>query len=237
MKKNSAKQLLGLMVLVLTSQVEAATVNIGAVASTSTTGQFLSASTTINTVGLVKVGFFSKTSAELAAIVTGWTGATSAYDRYNSLNSFFTQIGTAVAPATTGGTLGGSTTGLYNTAGSGWNFSSAGGIAGTASYVDLALAPQNTVMYIWAFNNTDFSASTFNPTQWALVTNQGATSTWKIPGSGTLSMQLANVTQASDVILGNDTGNSVNMVAIPEPSSLSLVALGLIGVSFLRRKK
>jgi len=221
-------------------QVQSATVNVGAVANSTITGQFLSANKATNTVGLIKVGFFStKTSADLATIVGGWgdNPAITAYQRYDDLNKLFTQIGTTVNPSTAGGTLGGSSGGLYNTAGSGWNFSSSGNVSGTANYVDLALAPQNTVMYIWAFNNTDFGSSTFNITEWALVTNQSGTSTWKIPGSGTLSLQLANVIQGTDAILGTDLGASFQMVAVvPEPSIIQMLAIGLVGVFSLRQK-
>ena len=239
MKKNMIKLAMLLMGAIILNQSQAATVNVGAVASSSSTGQFLSTSGGLNTVGLIKVGFFSgRTSTDLASIVSGWTGSTTAYQRYNSLNSLFTQIGTAVSPATTGGTVGGSTTGLYNAAGAGWNFSSLGAAAGTASYVDLALVPQNSQMYIWAFNNSDFGSSSFNPTQWALVTNLSGTSNWVMPGSGTLSMQLLNVTRGADVILGTDAAANVNMVAIiPEPSSASLLALGVAGLVALRIRR
>jgi hypothetical protein len=241
MNKNIIKVAMLLIGALIVNQSQAATVNVGAVASSAGTGQFLSTTGAINTAGLIKVGFFSgKTSADLTSIVSGWTGATTAYQRYNSLNSLFTQIGTVVAPSSSGGSLGGSTTGLYNAAGAGWNFSTAGAAAGTASYVDLALVPQNTQMYIWAFNNSDFSASTFNPTQWALVTNLSGTSNWVIPGSGTLSMTLSSVTRGADVILGTDAGTSINMVnvsTIPEPSSASLLALGVAGLVALRARR
>jgi hypothetical protein len=239
MNKNIIKIAMLLIGALIVNQSQAATVNVGAVATTTTTGQFLSTTGAINTTGLIKVGFFSgKTSADLTSIASGWTGSTTAYQRYDSLNSLFTQIGTVVAPLSAGGSLGGSTTGLYNAAGAGWNFSSSGAVAGTANYVDLALVPQNTQMYIWAFNNSDFTSSAFNPTQWALVTNLSGTSNWSIPGSGTLSLQLASVTRSADVILGTDVGASINMVAIiPEPSSASLLALGVAGLVALRARR
>jgi len=185
------------------------------------------------------VGFFSgKTSTDLASIVSGWTDSTTAYQRYNSLNSLFTQVGNIVNPSTGGGTVGGTTTGLYNTAGAGWNFSPTGGISGTASYVDLALVPQSTQMYVWAFNNSDFGSSSFNPTQWALVTNQSGTANWVMPGSGALSMVLSSVNRTADVILGADAAANINMVAvIPEPSSASLLVLGMAGLVALRVRR
>jgi hypothetical protein len=239
MNKNIIKVAMLLMGALILEQSEAATVNVGVVANSAGVGQFSTSTGAINTVGLVKVGFFSgKTSADLTSIASGWTSATTAYQRYNSLNSLFTQVGNIVNPATTGGTVGGSTTGLYNSAGAGWNFSATGGISGTASYVDLALVPQNTQMYVWAFNNSDFSASTFNPTQWALVTNQSGTANWVIPGSGALSMVLSSVTRSTDVILGTDAVANINMVnIIPEPSSASLLALGVAGLVALRARR
>jgi len=231
-----AMLLIGALIL---NQSQAATVNVGFVANNASAGQFSTSTGAINTVGLIKVGFFSgKTSTDLASIVSGWTGATTAYQRYNSLNSLFTQVGNIVNPSSSGGTVGGSTFGLYNTAGSGWNFSPTGGISGTATYVDLALVPQSTQMYVWAFNNSDFGSSSFNPTQWALVTNQSGTANWVIPSSGALSMVLSSVTRSTDVILGTDATANINMVAIiPEPSSASLLAIGVAGLVALRVRR
>lgn len=244
--KKTIKLVIGCL-LAVSAVSQAATVNVGAVANSATTGQFLSllpdgVTTATTTTGLLKVGFFDITTSDLQSIVAGWSSSApgSKFAAYNLLNSHFTQIGTAVAPATTGGTLGGSSTGLYNTAGSGWNFSSAGNVSGTANYVDLALAPQNTQMYMWAFNGSDFSSGGFNSTQWALVTHY-ATGQWKLPGSGTLSMVLNTVgasgsSASADIVLGTDNGNSLNMVAIvPEPSTSALMMFGSVGLLALRR--
>jgi len=239
MNKNTIKLAMLLMGALILSQGQAATVNIGVVANNAGVGQFSTSAGSINTVGLIKVGYFSgKTSTALASIVSGWTDSTTAYQRYNSLNSLFTQIGNVVNPATAGGTVGGSTTGLYSAASAGWNFSPTGGISGTASYVDLALVPQSTQMYVWAFNNSDFGSSSFNPTQWALVTNQSGTANWVVPGSGALSMVLSSVSRSTDVILGTDATANIKMVAIiPEPSSASLLALGVAGLVALRARR
>ena len=219
-----------------------ATVNVGAVANSTSTGQYLSVSGTSVTTGLIKVGFFgTKTFSDLQAVINGWTGSTTALDAYNSLNTLFTQIGTTINPSSSGGTLGGSTTGLYASAGAGWNFSSSGFVSGTANYVDLALAPQNTQIYIWAFNNTDFTFSSASaPTQWSLVTDRNATGgTWVIPGSGALSMVCNTVTSQSDVLLGTDNGNNINMtlMPIPEPMTANLVVAGLLTTIAFRRKR
>lgn len=218
----------------------AATVNIGVVANSATTGQYLSLTgTTVNS-GLIRVGFFSgKSFADIQTVINGWSGSTTALAAYTSLNSLFTAVGTVVSPSSSGGTYGGSPTGLYSTAGSGWNFSSSGNVSGTASYVDLALAPQNTQIYVWAFNNTDFTFSSASaPTQWALVTDRNPTGgTWTIPGSGALSAVLNSVSTQSDILLGTDNGNNVNMVSvIPEPSAFSLLAISFICANALRRK-
>jgi len=237
--KNKLKLTLGTLIA-LPVFLQAATVNVGTVATSSTTGQYLTSTGAINTAGFVRVGFFDKSFAELQTTISGWSGSTTALAAYTSLNNSFTAIGTVIAPASTGGSLGGSTTGLYQTAGAGWNFSSAGAVSGTANFVDLALAPQGTQIYVWAFNNSDLTfASGTAPTQWALVTDRNATGgTWTMPGSGTLSTLLSAVSTQSDVLLGTDNGNNVNMAAIiPEPSSASLLAIGVAGLVALRARR
>lgn len=231
------------LVAIAGTSVQAATVNVGAVANSSTVGQFLTvlpdSSTSITTTGLIKVGFFDITTTALQNLVNGWA-PTSKYDAYNLLSAHFTQIGTTVNAPSTGGTLGGSTGGLYSTAGAGWNFSSSGNVSGTANYVDLALAPQNTQMYIWAFNGSDFTSGGFDSSQWALVTHY-ATGQWKLPGSGGVSLVLNAVgasgsSASADVVLGTDNGANVNLVAIvPEPSTGALMMIGAVGLVALRR--
>lgn len=229
--------------LIMTCATRAATVNVGAVANSSTVGQFLTTlpggTTSTTTTGLIKAGFFDITTTALQSLVASWT-PTSKYDAYSLLNSHFTQIGTTINPSSSGGTLGGSTGGLYSTAGAGWNFSSSGNISGTANYVDLALAPQNTQMYIWAFNGSDFTSGGFDSTQWALVTHY-ATGQWKLPGSGGLSMVLNAVgasgsSASADIVLGTDNSANVNMVDIvPEPSTGALMLIGAFGLVAMRR--
>jgi len=240
------KQLISMTVALVaaySASVQAATVNVGAVANSSATGQFLTVlpggGTSITTTGQIKVGFFDITTTDLQTLVNSWS-PTSSYNAYSLLNSHFTQIGTVINPSSSGGTLGGTTTGLYSTPGSGWNFSSSGNVSGTANYVDLALAPQNTQMYIWAFNGSDFTSGGFNSTQWALVTHY-ATGQWKVPGSGALSMVLntvgaSNSSASADVVLGVDNGNNVNMVdLVPEPSTGALMMIGAFGLLAMRR--
>ena len=231
------------LVAVYSASVQAATVNVGAVANSTATGQFLTVlpggGTSITTTGQIKVGFFDITTTDLQTLVSSWS-PTSSYNAYSLLNSHFTQIGTVINPSSSGGTLGGTLAGLYTTAGSGWNFSSSGNVSGTANYVDLALAPQNTQMYIWAFNGSDFTSGGFNSTQWALVTHY-ATAQWKLPGSGALSMVLNTVgasgsSASADVVLGVDNGNNVNMVdLVPEPSTGALMMIGGFGLLAMRR--
>jgi hypothetical protein len=226
-------------VFVLPALLQAATVNVGTVASSSGTGQYLTSTGSLVTTGFVRIGFFNKSFAELQTTINGWTGSTTALAAYNSLNNSFTAIGTAINPAASG-TLGGTTTGLYTTPGANWNFSSGGAVSGTANLVDLALAPIGTQIYVWAFNNSDLSfVSGTAPTQWALVTDRAASGgTWVMPSSGALSTLLSAVSTQSDVLLGTDNGLNVNMVAIiPEPSSASLVALGVAGLVALRVRR
>jgi hypothetical protein len=221
-------------------KVAAATVTVAAVANNSSTGQYISNDGNLVTTGLVKVGFFRQSSFyDIQSVINNWSSSTTALEKYNSLNSLFTPIGTEISPPPTGGTYGGSTTGLYSTPYGGWIFSSTGRIAGAASYIDLALVPQGSQIYQWAFNNFDFTFDSADaPTEWALVTSRDPYG-WMIPGIGGLSTVLSRVTTQDDVLLGSDNGNNVNMTPIsaPEPSSLSLLALGGVLVALGRRKR
>jgi hypothetical protein len=227
-------------------KVAAATAIVGAVAINSSTGQYYSNDGNLVTTGLIKVGFFRQSSFyDIQSVINNWSSSTTAFEKYNSLNSLFTPIGTEISPPTSGGTYGGSTTGLYSTPDAGWNFSSTGRIAGTASYIDLALVPQGSQIYQWAFNNFDFTFDSADaPTEWALVTNRDPLGfpAWTMPGMGVLIMVLNRVSPQDDILLGSDNGNNVNMtpisaINVPEPSSLSLLALGGVVVALGRRRK
>jgi hypothetical protein len=230
-------------------KVDAATVNVVAVANNSATGLYISNDGNFVTSGLVKVGFFRQSSFyDIQSVINSWSSSTTALEKYNSLNSLFTPIGTAINPQSSGGTYGGTTTGLYSTPNAGWNFSLTGGISGNATYVDLALVPQGSQIYQWAFNNFDFTFNSANaPTEWALVTHRdpfggsGYPLTWTVPGSGSMIMVLNRVMTQEDILLGSDNydNNNVNMTPIsaPEPSSLSLFALAGVVVAFVRRKR
>ena len=233
---------LAILITCQVAEVKAATMNVIASAiNWHTTGLYSSNDGALVTTGLVKVGFFPQSSFyDIQSVINNWSSSTTALEKYNSLNSLFIPIGTEISPPPLGGTYGGTGNGLYSTPGTGWNFSSTGGIFGIARVIDIALVPQGTQIYQWAFNNFDFTFDSADaPTEWALVTNR-APYGWTSPAvSGTLSTTLSNVTTQDDVLLGLDNGNNVKMTPIsaPEPSSLSLLAIAGAVMALSRRKR
>jgi hypothetical protein len=219
--------LLGFGVLVEGSY--AATINIGAVASTTSSGYFLKEDGSFNLTGKIRVGTFSKTQAELQSIIDAWgVGANDpTFSKWTSLNNFFTEVGTG---------------GLNGPTVAGWSFSGTGTVAGTSSGVDTTIVPANSQLYVWAttistFTSSDFITAGANRTQWALVTDA---TDWLAPSTGTKSLNLALIKSAG-VLIGTDlsslspSSNSVSM--IPEPSTGVLVTVGLAAIAFARKRK
>lgn len=207
------------------SDLRAATINIGAVASSSSTGFYVLENGSLNITGKIRVGTFSKTQAELTSIIGAWENKTPTLLKYQELNSYFNEVGL-------GGTRG--------TAVSGWSFNGSGAVAGTSSSVDTTIVPAGAQLYVWAFTISSFTSSDFlldGSTQWALVTDAVD---WLAPSTGTKSLNLGQI-DAPGVLIGADNGtgtglNNVNMVAsVPEPSTGALMMIGAVGLVALRR--
>ena len=220
----------------------AATINVGGVASATSTGYYLNNDGTFSTNGIVLFGSFNVSQSSLQSLIAGFQTTAPTYSSYLALLNDFTQVGT--------GGANGSTV-------SGWNFSPTGTIAGTSTGVDLSVFPQNTQMYAWSFNITNVgvgitnNASSFTTgTEWGLFTAGSNSATgWGIPGSGAKSLVLSQVStsgagayligsaSSSNPIVGN---YSVRMVqAVPEPTISGYAILAFMAfllIFFIRRK-
>ena len=219
---------LGLAVAILLgliSGIQAATINIGAVASSSTTGFYVLEDGSLNTTGKIRVGTFSISQSALSSIINGWTDKTPSLLKYNELNSYFNEVGI-------GGTRG--------TTVAGWSFSGTGAVAGTSNSVDTTIVSAGSQLYVWAFTISSFTSADFtlsSSLQWALVTDSVD---WLAPSTGTKSLNLGQIDSAG-VLIGTDNGtgtglNNVNMVAaVPEPSTGALMMIGAVGLVAMRR--
>lgn len=213
-------------ILGMVAGLQAATINIGSVASSSATGFYVLENGALNTTGKIRVGTFSKTQAELTSIIGAWGADKSpSLLKYNELNSYFNEVGI-------GGTRG--------TAVAGWSFNGSGAVAGTSNSVDTTIVPVGSQLYVWAFTISSFTSADFTPSsslQWALVTDAVD---WLAPSTGTKSLNLGQI-DAAGVLIGTDNGsgtgfNNVNMVAaVPEPSTGALMMIGAAGLVALRR--
>jgi len=138
-----------------------------------------------------------------------------------------------------------------------WSFATTGtptaATGGTVGNIAIASLPANTRLYAIAFNAGDWNANntmasaTFAGTQWGAVSAFGhatAAENFLSPvdlGSKTIQFKSANLV-SSDVLVGSlspsyATNFSVQLSAIPEPSSASLLALGVAGLVALRARR
>jgi hypothetical protein len=138
-----------------------------------------------------------------------------------------------------------------------WSFATGGTptavTGGTVGNIAIASLPANTRLYAIAFNAGDWNANntmasaTFAGSQWGAVSAFGhatASENFLSPvdlGSKTIQFKSANLV-AADVLVGSlspsyATNFSVQLSAIPEPSSASLLALGVAGLVALRVRR
>jgi hypothetical protein len=138
-----------------------------------------------------------------------------------------------------------------------WSFTTGGtptaATGGTVGNVAIASLPSNTRLYAIAFNggnwnaNNTMASATLGGTEWGAVSAFGhstAAENFVAPadlGSKVIQFKSANLV-SSDVLVGSlspsyATNFSVQLSAIPEPSSASLLALGVAGLVALRARR
>lgn len=181
------------------------------------TSRFLDSSGLDLTAGGVSVGYFP---AALTGNDAAFTTATSFADL---ISAGFVDV-RSIAGATVSGVD--------------WDFPL--GVSGTVSNIAIGSLPQNTQLYLVAFNAGSFvsgtpSTSFAGSTQWAVVKDNNNISPADL---GSKSTALTSVTGA-EVLFGTDNGNNVNMAslgAVPEPSRALLGMIGLVAL-FVRRRR
>jgi hypothetical protein len=116
-----------------------------------------------------------------------------------------------------------------------WDFPVGTIISGTVSNIPYASLPQNTQLYLFAFDNGSFNVS--NPSLsflgsggWAAVKDNADLSPADL---GTRVVILSNVS-AAEVLVGTDDG--VNVRVVPEPSQF-VFALAIAGAAMLPRRR
>jgi len=246
--KSSTKKALGWFALTLIGLAFPVQINAATVAYGTPLGSFLLAdgSSPLLSGGGISVGFFTgstlPTKAQLAAITSNPYSALVSTYNYVDLRNLADAVGSSSFQSSgswdfssgwTGATLNvpNSPTN-YTTAINGNDISAAfaGGTTGTA-----------TALWAFAFNSGNYANQFSGSTQWAAVTANelgSATNDWLFPTSAE-NIQLSQLNTAGEILIGTDSGNNVLMatLAIPEPSSASLLALGVAGLVALRVRR
>jgi hypothetical protein len=245
--KSSTKKALGWFALTLIGLAFPVQINAATVAYGTPLGSFLLAdgSSPLLSGGGISVGFFTgstlPTKAQLAAITSNPYSALVSTYNYVDLRNLADAVGSSSFQSSgswdfssgwTGATLNvpNSPTN-YTTAINGNDISAAfaGGSTGTA-----------TALWAFAFNSGNYANQFSGSTQWAAVTANelgGATNDWLFPTSAE-NIQLSQISTAGEILIGTDSANNVLMAnVIPEPSSTSLLALGVAGLVALRARR
>ena len=247
--KNKFKIALCCLVILGVSSIQAATIGIG-----SAFGTFLDKDGVAMTTGGVSIGFFTKslpTADTIAAISTtspisfstfqttfGYVDVRTMLDGSNNPPSF-TLGSWDFGASWTGGTLtvpgspNNPPTSAYNSSDALTAFT-----PGTTS---------GTALWAIAYNAGNYANGFSGSTQWAVVTATAPGSSsndWIYPnGTNNENLTLNVINLASEVIVGRDGinvlgGNQDNVyLVIPEPSSASLLALGVAGLVALRVRR
>jgi len=213
-----------------------AAVSIGAL-NNAAVGYWVSSTGTTLTTGGISIGFFANTP--------NWSvlSTKTASEAWSSLLTYgYTDV-RSISGATISGVD--------------WSFAVTGtptaATGGTVGNIAIASLPANTRLYAIAFNAGDWNANntmasaTFAGTQWGAVSAFGHATTsenYLAPadlGSKSIQFKSANLV-AADVLVGSlspsyATNFSVQLSAIPEPTSASLLALGVAGLVALRVRR
>ena len=206
-------------------------------------GAITTSSLAVSSAGGVTIGYFSTASSPLDSVIKTWTAGNAVSNLFannwvdvrtvGSTGSMQSQGDWDWPGGGTPGTAGSKIGGTYN-----WTFDASlsgkqlyvfafnGGSSGYGYNGAGTLAPSSS-----AFSLTSFSGST----EWAAL----KADTWLFPATdGTaLNLKVVDVDLASELLVGVDGGNNIAMMAIPEPSSASLLALGVAGLVALRVRR
>jgi hypothetical protein len=127
-----------------------------------------------------------------------------------------------------------------------WDFPNptSGTSGGTVSNINISNLPQNTQLYVIAFNAGSYNSGTpglsfAGSTEWAVIKDNNNLS----PADGaSKSTVLSTAVGSTEVLIGTDNGNNVNLAAIPapipEPSTTAIgVLLAATGLGARRRQR
>ena len=205
-------------------------------------GAITLSSSSVPSAGGITLGYFSGT-APLDSVIQSWSAANAVA---NLISSNWVDVRTVNSVG-----AGMQANGDWDWPGGGSPGTSGTKIGGTYNWVfDATLSGKQ--LYIFAFNSgssgfgfsssavvgpsaTAFTASSFSSsTEWAVL----KAANWIFPSTDNtaLNLKVVDIDLATEILVGTDAGSDIRMLAIPEPSSASLLMLG-VGALWIARRK
>ena len=204
-------------------------------------GAITTSSSAVPSAGGVTIGYFNTVSAPLDSVIKAWSAGNAVSNLISNSWIDIRTVGSTGSmqsggdwdwpgggtPGTAGTKIGGTYNWTFDGSLSGkqiYIFAFNGGTSGYGYNATSTLAPS-----LSAFSASSFSGST----QWAGL----KADTWLFPATDgpALNLKVTDVNLASELLVGLDGGNDIAM--IPEPSSASLLALGVAGLVALRARR
>lgn len=203
-----------------------------------TQGGFLTSTGAALTSGGISIGYFANDSAPSLAQVQALAPGTAFSTLVSTYNFIDVRSMLGAVQGNNSGATGGFDWSFANGVLPGNTFDISGIVtlnasgSGSASSTNL---PSGTKLYLLGFNAGTFVSGFAGSTEWAFLAESSAISGSVPADLGNVNVRPGSVS-GTEIWVGTDNGNNVNLAAVPEPSKALLAIAGLALVRFRRRR-